>query len=122
MFEKSRLLQQFALPTGQTQAFEVEWNRGRDFFEDRFSLVAKVDCSRIAFDYWHQSAQDDKPKSIWRLAIELSPSGRARVALCEGIEPSVRTVSRACDVVKGALRHVQAPARLCRPAPAARLK
>jgi hypothetical protein len=124
MFEKPRLLQQFALPTGQTQAFEVEWTRGRDFFEDRFSLVARVAATRVDFDYLHQSPQADAPASIWRLAIEISPKGRARVAFCEGIDPSVRTVLRAADVVGQALRQVQAPARLkkidnvCKPSPA----
>ena len=110
MLNKKRLLQQLSLPCNLVGPFDVEWIRSTDLFGDHFALRARVDLELIRFDYFHHSAQEhpNSKQALWSFAIGLSPTGRAKIAQSEGVNPGLRTVQRAAALVDTATRQLQA--------------
>lgn len=107
MLKKTRLLNQFGLSTHMDQPFSVAWIRSQDLFGDRFSLRAEIGAKSIRFDYSHTTHLGAE-SLIWSFGIELSLSGRARVAYSDGIQPALKTVYRAAALVEQATSQLQA--------------
>jgi hypothetical protein len=97
MYEKNRLLKQFALPTSQTQAFEISWIRPNDLFGDSFHLHARIEANSIDFKYIH-SELNAPSHQIWAFRLE-TLNGRARVASVEGEPGPLKTIHHAVELI-----------------------
>lgn len=107
MLNKKRLLQQFALPTHLKQAYESKWTRALDLFGDQFVLTAHVDDSELSYTY-HRIREENSPECIWAITIRDSKNHRASVNQSEGIDPPIKSIVRAVDLIRSTIEHTQA--------------
>jgi len=103
---KKRLLTQLALPSGLMQPYVSTWTRPIDLFGDQFVLTAVVNDEELSYTY-HKIRENSLPECIWTISINNSPKLRARIGKSEGIDPPIKSIVRAIDLIMGTIDHTQ---------------
>ena len=104
-FNKNRLLHQLGLPSLEGPAL-VRWVRPQDFFGDHFELRATALADSLHFSWIHMDPST-KEREIWGFTVGLSETGRALIRQSNQIDPPLRTIARARDLLMNALTHTQ---------------
>ena len=104
IYEKKSLMRALGLREIDRPGF-FQWERHADLFGDAFRLVADVTDQTVQIAYFHRLPQNGNERAVWKISLSLSESGRAKISSSENIEPPVKSVVRAEEIIREALAH-----------------